>query len=147
MKIILLKDVAKVGRKFDVKDISDGYAINLLIPKGLAISATPEAIKRMNAQKEKIEGEKKVEESLLIKNINELDGKTITIVSKANNKGHLFAGLHKQALLEEIEKSTRMKVDPQYIEMEHPIKEVGKHELNIKIGNNKAKMIIEIKTE
>ena len=52
MKIILLKDVAKVGRKFDLKEVSDGYAANLLIPRGLAVVATNDAIKRMESSEQ-----------------------------------------------------------------------------------------------
>lgn len=95
MKIILLKDIAKLGRKYDVKNVSDGYALNLLIPKGAAVAATPDALKRLEAERSKIEGERKVQEELIAKNISGLQDVTLTIVGKANDKGHLFAGLHK----------------------------------------------------
>jgi large subunit ribosomal protein L9 len=51
MKVILLKDVPRIGKKGDVKDVSDGFAQNALLPKGLAKIATPQAIKIMNDQK------------------------------------------------------------------------------------------------
>ncbi|NDB60938.1 50S ribosomal protein L9 [bacterium] len=115
MKIILLKDVAKVGKKFDVKDISEGYAHNLLIPRGLAIAATPDALKRIDLERARDEGERKVRHELLVKNLTELDGVTITMLEKANEKGHLFAGIHKAEIIPEIQKQTRLQIDAEII--------------------------------
>jgi large subunit ribosomal protein L9 len=138
MKVILQKDVAKLGRKFDIKDVSSGYAQNLLIPKGLAIIATPDAIKRMEMERAKAEGEKRVEKDLLAKNIKDLDGISINIIGKANDKGHLFAGIHKEAIVEELLKQTQLQIDPESISMTQPIKEIGEHTVEVKAGDKKA---------
>lgn len=140
MKIILLKDVSKLGKKYDIKSVSDGYAINLLIPEGAAIAATPDAQKRVESLKVKAEGERKVQEELLVKNIDGLKDVAITISGKANDKGHLFAGLHKEAIVEEIKKQTRLDIDPSFIILEHPLKEVGEHTVEIVAAGKSVKL-------
>lgn len=147
MKIILLKDVSKVGKRYDIKEISDGYALNLLIPKGLAIPATPDALKRVELEKSREEGEMKVRHELLLKNLSELEGLTITITEKTNEKGHLFAGVHKPEIISAIEKQTRLQIDAEHIELEKPIKEIGIHEINIKVGERKVKFNLDIKAQ
>ncbi len=127
MKIILLKDVAKLGKKYDTKDVSSGHALNLLIPQGLAIVATPDAVKRVSVEKAKHDGEKKLNDDLAAKNVVDLDGITLNIVGKANEKGHLFAGIHKEEVVAEILKQTQLRIDPTFIQLEHPVKEVGEH--------------------
>ncbi len=147
MKIILLKDVSKLGRKYETKTVSDGHAINLLIPQGLAIAATADAVKRIENLKASAEGERKVQEELLVKNIEGLKDATVTIACKANEKGHLFAGLHKEALVVEIEKQTRLQIEPSFIQLEHPLKTTGEHMIEVKTGNKTArfKLVIEAK--
>lgn len=140
MKVILLKDVAKLGKKYDTKTVSDGYAINLLIPQGLAVAATRDAVKRYETLKAATEGERKIQEELLVRNIEGLKDMTITIVGKANDKGHLFAGLHKEAIAEEIQKQTRLQIDPSFIQLEHPLKEIGEHVIEIKGGGKSVKL-------
>jgi large subunit ribosomal protein L9 len=144
MKIILLKDVAKLGRKYDTKTVSDGHAINLLIPQGLAIAATPDAVKRVENLKAAAEGERKIQEELLVKNIEGLKNVTLTITGKANDKGHLFAGLHKEVIAAEIEKQTRLVVEPSFIQLEHPLKTVGEHVIEVSAGGKNAKLKVVI---
>ena len=144
MKVILTKDVPKLGRKFEVKNVSSGYAQNLLIPKGLAIVATEQALKKAELDRKAMEGERKVMQDLIVKNIKDLDGITVSCTAKANDKGHLFAGLHKEAVAEEIFKQTQLQIDPNFIQLEHPLKEVGEHEITVKEGDVSAtfKLII-----
>ncbi len=139
MKIILLKDIAKLGRRFDTKEVSSGHALNLLIPQGLAIAATPDAVKRMEIMKAKIEGEKKVHQDLLVKNIKDLADVTLKVAGKANDKGHLFAGLHREEIAAELQKQTKLQIDPSFIQLEHPIKEVGEHVVEVIGGGKSAK--------
>jgi len=147
MKIILLKDIAKVGKKYDVKDISEGYAQNLLIPKGLAIAATGEALKRIDLEKARDEGERKIRNELLLKNLTELDGVTVVMIEKANEKGHLFAGVHKAEIIPEIEKQTRLQIDAEHMVLDKPIKELGLHVVEVKAGNKSIKFNLDIKAK
>jgi large subunit ribosomal protein L9 len=147
MKVILLTDISKVGRRYDIKEVNSGHALNFLIPKNLAIAATPEALKRIEKMKVQTEGEKKVQEELLVKNLEVLNGTTLTLKEKANEKGHLFAGLHRDEIAKELLNQSRISVDPASIMLEHPIKETGTHIVEVKVGSKSAKfkLIIEAK--
>lgn len=147
MKIILLKDISKLGRKYDVKTVSDGHALNLLIPQGSAIAATPDALKRIETEKAKMVGERKVQEELLVKNLAGLKDITLTVQVKANDKGHLFAGMHREEVAAEIEKQTRLQIDPSFIQLEHPLKELGEHTIEVKAEGKsvKFKLVLEKK--
>ena len=137
MKIILLKDIPKLGKKYEVKNASDGHAVNFLIPRGLAISATPENLRRFETEKAKYDGEKKVHEALLADNLKALEDTVLTISGKANEKGHLFAGLHQAEIAAELAKQTRIQLDPSFIQLDHPIKEIGEHMIEVK-GEGKS---------
>ena len=145
MKVILLKDISGVGRKFDVKEVKSGFALNSLIPQGSAIAATPAALKRVESEKSKIDAERKVREDLLIKNIKDLDGVTLTISGRANDKGHLFAGLHRDAIAAELQKQSKLQIDPSFIALDHPVKEVGEHKISVNAGGKSAtfKLVIQ----
>ena len=145
MKIILLKDIAKLGRKYDIKTVSDGHALNLLIPRGAAIAATPDALKRVELEKAKLDGERRVQEELLVKNLEGLKDITLTVSGKANDKGHLFAGMHREEIAREIERQTRLRIDPSFIELDHPIKEIGEHNIIVKAEGKSVtfKLLIE----
>ena len=145
MKVILLKDIVKLGHKFDVKEVSSGHAQNLLIPRGEAIAATQQALKRLEAEKAKAEAERKVQTDLLLKNINGLNGVTLNMAGKANDKGHLFAGLHVEDIAAEISRQTKLQIDPTSIRIGHPIKEIGEHEITVEAAGKsvKFKLVIE----
>ena len=96
MRVIFLQDVPRVGKRNDIKEISDGYALNFLFPRKLATPATSKAVAELEQRKKEIVVEREVEENLLMRNLEEIKGKTITISGKANEKGHLFSAIHKK---------------------------------------------------
>lgn len=144
MKIILQKDVSKLGKKYDIKEVNSGHALNLLIPQGLAIPATAEAIRKTETERAKSEGERRVHTDLLVKNVLDLDGVTIEIQGKANDKGHLFAGIHKEAIVDELQKQTKLQIDPSFINIEQPLKTVGEHVVEVNGAGKSAKFKVVI---
>ena len=135
MQVILLKDVEKIGKKFEVKEIKDGYARNFLIPQGLAKQATEEAIKWLETQKE-IE-EKKAEEDL--KKIQEIasaiDDQEIIIQVKIGDQDQLFESINSQKLSEKL-KEAGFNIKKSQIELPEPIKELGEFPVKIKFEHN-----------
>jgi large subunit ribosomal protein L9 len=131
MKVILLKDVKGVGRKYDVKEVGDGHAVNMLIPKGLAETATPANIKKMEVRKSTDTTMKAVDAELAKANIEQLGAQTIEISEKANEKGHLFAGVHTEEIAKAVKKQIHLDIDPEWIKLEKPIKTTGEYEINV----------------
>ena len=74
MKVILLKDVPKIGKKYDIKEVNNGYASNFLLPKKLAEVATPEKISKIENMKKGIELERKTQNETFIKNLAQIEG-------------------------------------------------------------------------
>ena len=145
MKVIFLQDVPRVGKKYDIKELNDGYALNFLFPKKWATLATPKAIAEIEKRKKEIIIEREVQEDLLLKNLEEIKGKTITIKAKADEKGHLFSAIHNKTLVETLEKECHVQIDEKFIDLEKPVKEVGEFEIPILIKNKKSsfKLIVE----
>ena len=147
MKVILLKDVPKLGKKFDVKDVSDGHALNFLMPRGLVTSATESAVKKLAEQKEKAGAEEKIQAELLVKSLGALKETTVKISGKANDKGHLFAGITKEILLAEILKQAHMNLDPETVVLEKPIKELGEHKVTVQALGKSAEVTVVVEAE
>jgi len=129
MKVVLLKDVAGVGRKNEVKTVSDGYALNMLIPKKLAVPGTTATIANAERLKSLMEAERKVQEDLLYKNLSSADGLQIELCVKANEKGHLFASIHADTIAAELKKQKGVDVLPGFLQLDKPLKEVGEHKI------------------
>lgn len=144
MKIILLRDVPNVGKKYEVKDVSDGYAQNYLLARKLAEIATPGAIKNVELRKKQSVQKQELDKNLLLKTLDSLKGLKITLNEKANEKGHLFAQVHKEEVINAINDQKGIELSEQMIDMEHPIKEIGEHKISIKIDKKTAEVILEI---
>ena len=145
MKIILLRDVKGLGRKYDVKEAKDGHALNLLIPQGLAVHATDKNVREVDIKKRTDLEHRKIQEGLLIMNLKELSGAKIEMSEKANEKGHLFAGIHKEQIIPEIKNQTRIDMLPEFLILEKPIKEVGEHEISAKVADKTVKFKLVVK--
>lgn len=144
MKVVLQNDVRKVGKRYDVVDVSDGHALNFLIPQGLAVEATAKAVAKAKNEKKNAETGKQISESLLEKNLNVLKGKEITINAKASEKGHLFASVDAEMISSAIVAQTGQLVHPDFIKLTHHLKEVGDHEIEISTGKAKANVIVKV---
>jgi len=147
MRIVLLKDVPKVGHKYDVKDVASGYALNFLIPRKLAETATEASLRQAELERAKRLSAQKEKEDLLVKSLRSINGITVKIAGKTNDKGHLFAGIHKEAIIPEIAKQTGLELLPEFIILEKPIKEVGTHPVTVKVGDKTAefKVVVEVR--
>ncbi len=147
MKIVLLKDIPKVGRKYDIKEVSEGHALNMLIPRGLAMIATAQAVKKVETLKANDTTDKKIQLELLLKNLEIIKNLTLHLKEKANDKGHLFAGVTKEMLAEEIQKATKLNTDPESIKLNKPIKEVGEFTVELEAGGKTAKFSVVVETK
>ena len=138
MKVIFLKDVPRVGKRHDVKEVNDGYAANFLFPKGLARAATPAALKELEMRRREIAIERQVQADLLLKNLEEIKGKVVHLKVVADEKGHLFKGIHASEIVAALRSEHRAEVGEEFIVLERPLKELGEFEIPIQIGNQKS---------
>ena len=135
MRVILLKDVENIGKKYEVKEVKNGHARNFLIPKGLAKPATKEALTWLETQKEievkKVEEElKKTQEKATI-----IDGQEIIIPVKVGEEDQLFESITAQKIFEKL-KELGFNVQKNQIDLKEPIKELGEHPVKIKFEHN-----------
>lgn len=127
MKVVLLKDVPGVGRKNEVKAVADGYALNLLIPKNLAVAGTPGTIAHAERLQSEAAAERKIQEDLLFKNLSSTEGVVIGLSGRANERGHLFASIHPEAIVAALKSQKGIDLSPELLQLDSPIKEVGEH--------------------
>lgn len=135
MKVILLKDVEKIGNKFDVKEVKNGYARNFLIAKGLAKAATKEALEWLSVQKEIME--KKAEENLekVQAVASAIESREIVIPVKVGDEDQLFESVNAQKIAEKL-KEAGFEIKKSQIALDQPIKELGEYPIKIKLEHN-----------
>lgn len=146
MKIILLKDVSGTGRKGEVKDVSEGYATNFLLPRKAAIIATPTAIAKARHDEANEQAARQIQQELLEAGIETLSTNKIIMRSKANEAGHLFAGIHKAEILKAIEEQTKLKLPEESLTLKGMLKEIGEHKIPISGGSKKGEATIVVET-
>ncbi len=132
MKVLLIKDVFKLGRAGDVKKVADGYGRNFLLPQGLAVLATPGALK----QAERIRKQAEIRRAQLNSELKDLadhiHGITLTFTAKAGETGKLYGSITPQDVATAIMEQTRYEVRRQQIDMQ-PIRAVGEYKANVRL--------------
>ena len=151
MRVILFKDVDKVGKAGEIKDVADGYGRNFLLRNKLAELATDLAIKYLELKKQQTQELKDKEQKKLQKFINSLQGVRAVIKAKASAQGKLFGSIGAKEIIEAI-KGTRdtdnteccvqhSVLRPEHIVLGHPIKQIGETEVAVRLGSGKEAKI------
>ncbi len=142
MKVILLQDVKSLGKKGEVVEVSEGYARNMLLKKGLGKQATSQNMNDLKLQK--ANEEKMAREALAAaqKLGGELDGRQISIAVKTGGAGRVFGSVSSKEIAEEIKNQLGLEVDRKKILLDTPIKTLGTTEVAVKLH---AKVTAQIK--
>lgn len=135
MKVILLQDVEGLGKKYEIKEVKNGYARNLLLPEKKARAATKEALKWLADQREVID--KEIEEDLKKAQAlaSGLDGLEVSIMVKVGDEGQLFESISAQKIVEKL-KELGFEVKKSQIKLSSPIKETGEFSISVTLDHN-----------
>ena len=134
MKVILLQDVKGKGKKGQMLEISDGYARNFLLPKKLAIEATPDAVNTMRMN-DKAAAEKAAKERAEAVEISrQLREMTVVVTAKGGGAGKLFGSITSQEIADALKAKSGITIDKRKIVLSDPIKNVGTYTVQCKLG-------------
>ena len=132
MKVLLLKDVYKLGRAGDVKRVADGYGRNFLIPHGMAVLASAGALK----QAEHIRLRANEQRAILNKEMDaiakKLEGVVLTFAAKASETGKLYGSVTSQMIAEALQKKTEVEVQRRQVDMQ-PLRNLGTYKISIRL--------------
>lgn len=134
MRVLLLKEVKGLGKAGDIKEVAGGYASNYLFPNKLAQPVTEGAVKTAQEVKaaEVRRVEKKANESKLL--AARLEGQTVVLKGKSGEGDRLYGSITSQDVADALTKSTGVSVDKRMVDMEHPIKALGRHPVTLRLG-------------
>lgn len=134
MRVLFLRDVPKVGKKGETKEIADGYARNFLLPRKWAEPATDANVARVAAERSRAHAMEAMRVELLEKALGELSEKTITLATKANEHGHLFASIGKDEVVAAVRAQTGTELADKHLDLPQPIKMVGSFMIPVAVG-------------
>jgi len=141
MKVILLRDVAKLGKRFSVVVVPDGYALNKLIPQGMAQPATPENLKRVEAKTAATAAHSAADEASVAAVIAKLNETSLSILVDANAQDHLFKAV-KASDISEAAAALGYRLPSELITLAEPIKSLGNHLVSITLGSVKGTIAV-----
>lgn len=135
MKVILKADVKGTGKKGQSVEVSDGYARNFLLPKGLAVEASAGAVRSLEEEKkhQQQKQERAVQELKTLRD--KLEGKTVQVPARCGEGGRLFGSITNKDVADAVTKFLGKEFDRKIIELETPIKALGTYQVALKFGH------------
>lgn len=132
MKVLLLKDVFKLGRAGDIKRVADGYGRNFLLPQGLAVLATPGALKQV----ERIKTDATIQRNALNEELGEvagqLNGTRLSFSARASETGKLYGSITTQMIADSLSEKTGVEINKRQV-FAQPLKSLGEHNVEIRL--------------
>ena len=136
MKVLLIKAVKGLGKEGEVKEVANGYGGNYLVPRGLAVVATPGIIKEYEQRRRVEVGKHQREEDTAEALAKRLEGVVLTFTARAGEHGKLFGSVTAADIATGLEMETGHAVDKRKVVLEQPIRELGKYSVPIKLMAN-----------
>ncbi|MEZ4767772.1 MAG: 50S ribosomal protein L9 [Caldilineales bacterium] len=133
MEILLKKDVKGVGLAGDIKKVADGYARNYLIPQGLAIASSSGAAKQSKQIREAAERRQARERQAAMSTAEKLSAVVLNFKARAAETNKLFGSITASDIAHSIEMETGIEITKRQIELEHPIRELGTHQVPVRL--------------
>jgi large subunit ribosomal protein L9 len=133
MKLILIADVAELGQKGDVVDVSDGYARNFLLPRNKALKATEGAIRTADDLRRVREESERQAREQAERIATQLVGTRVVLAAQAGDEGKLYGSIGVADVVEGIRKFTGVEVDRKTVVLGAPIRAIGLHEIQVKL--------------
>lgn len=143
MKVILLADVKKIGRRGEVKNVADGFATNKLFPQKLAEPATEEKLKAIEVMRIAKEAERVAQEAAYDRMVDSLRGSKIEIKARATDKGGLFKSVGQKEIAQAIREQKSLELPVTMIDVE-PLHSIGEHTVTLKSAHKKADLVVSI---
>jgi large subunit ribosomal protein L9 len=132
MKVLLIKDVYKLGRAGDLKKVADGYGRNFLLPQGLAVLATPGAIKQADYIREKATEQRAVINKEMGAVAEQLQKVSLSFAARAGETGKLYGSITSQDVVDQIEKQSGIIIKRQIVDMQ-PLRTLGEHTIQVRL--------------
>ena len=149
MKVIFLKDISGKGKFGEIEEVAKGYAKNFLLPQGLALAATPAAIRQVKSGLRKERGQEVLDKAELVELAEQIEGQEIHLQARVGAGDRLFGSITAADIAEELNRAIGSSIDKRKIDMDKSLHQAGSHEITIKLAKDlkpRIKVVIEKKT-
>jgi large subunit ribosomal protein L9 len=148
MKVVLLEDLPGKGKAGEAKEVSKGYAKNFLLPRGLALIATPAVMRQVESRLEREKLEESTDREKLVELAQQIEGREIRLKARMGTGERLFGSITAADIAEELSRAAGSIVDKKRIDIEKPFRQTGSYEIAIKLaGDIKPRITVVIEEE
>ncbi|MBE0430644.1 MAG: 50S ribosomal protein L9 [Dehalococcoidia bacterium] len=148
MRVVLTEDVPGKGKAGEIREVSKGYAKNFLLPRGLALAATPALVKEVESRLQRQQIEQSVDREQLVELGQQIEGQELRFKARIGAGERLFGSITAADIAEELSKSIGSEVDKKKIDLDKPLRQTGSHEVAVKLaGDLKPQITVVIEEE